>query len=310
MRTGTGERIEHLPTSGRTGVREPEPTSPDTDDTRAEPPREAKREADRTMIDRSAKPHRIERFRREPKRRSLVVDRIEDLGPRMRRIAFVSPDLADFDSRAPDDHIKVFVADPSAEGKIVMRDYTPRLFDRAARRLTIDFTLHDDGAVTAWARTATVGARLDIGGPRGSMVVPDDFDWYLLVGDETALPAIGRRVEELRPGVAVTTIVVVDGPDDVQTFETAADHRPVWVFRRDLPAGGDLLARDAAALRDAIEARPSPEGEGYAWIAAEARVARTLRDHLLEVRHHPRAWLKAAGYWVAGSAGASDKFDP
>jgi hypothetical protein len=30
---------------------------------------------------------------------------------------------------------------------------------------------------------------------------------------------------------------------------------------------------------------------------------------MLAVRHHPKAWLKAAGYWVRGEAGASDKLE-
>ena len=255
--------------------------------------------------------HRVERFRQEPKRRTLVVGRIEDLGPRMRRIEFTSPDLADFDSRSPDDHIKIFVADPADGGEVVMRDYTPRRFDRDTRRLTIDFALHETGPVTAWARDARIGDRLDIGGPRGSMIMPDDFDWYLLVGDETALPSIGRRLEGLRSGVPVTSIVVVDGPEDVQTFQAACAHRPIWVFRRDQSSVSlaTPIDRDTSALLSAVEAWNPPEGEGYVWIAAEAGVARTLRDHMLEERRHPKAWLKAAGYWVAGAAGASDKMD-
>ncbi|MGO9741429.1 MAG: siderophore-interacting protein [Roseiarcus sp.] len=131
--------------------------------------------------------------------------------------------------------------------------------------MTIDCALHEAGPATAWALAAKPGDALDIGGPRGSLVAPDDFDAYLLVGDETALPAIGRRVEGLRAGVAVTTVVVVDGPDEVQDFDTRADWRSIWLFR-----DGD----DGARLRDALASWAPPAGDGYVWIAAEAR----LRD--------------------------------
>lgn len=40
-------------------------------------------------------------------------------------------------------------------------------------------------------------SHLHIAALRGSMVVPDMFDSYLPIGDETALPAIARRLEEL-----------------------------------------------------------------------------------------------------------------
>lgn len=243
--------------------------------------------------------HRIERVRREPKRRILTVRRAFPLTPSMRRIEFVSPDLADFASPAPDDHVKLFVPDPGSPGGVAMRDYTPRAFD--GERLTIDFALHDAGPATAWARAAEPGATLQIGGPRGSLIVADDFDFYLMIGDETALPAIGRRLEGLRPGVPAATLVLVDGPDEIQAFDTRADWRPVWVSR----AGRD--ADDASLLLAALAAWRAPEGDGYVWIAAEAQAARALKAHMLVERGHPPAWLKAAGYWVRGAPGESEK---
>ena len=74
-----------------------------------------------------------------------------------------------------------------------MREYTPRRIDLVANELDIDFVLHGDGPASTWAAQAAPGQTLDIAGPRASMVVPDLFDSYLLIGDETAIPAIGRR---------------------------------------------------------------------------------------------------------------------
>jgi NADPH-dependent ferric siderophore reductase len=251
-------------------------------------------------------PHAVVRLRHETRRRPLTVRSVVRLTPNMMRIEFSSPDLADFVSASPDDHIKLRVPDASAEGGIAMRDYTPRAFDIANGLITIDFALHeagrDMGPATAWALAAKEGDQIEIGGPRGSAVVPDDFDYYLLIGDETALPAIGRRVEHLRPGVPVATIVVVDGPAEIQTLETRADWRPVWAFR-------DGVRDDAALLREALANWQAPQGEGYVWIAAEALVARAVRDAMLAERGHTKGWVKAAGYWVRGEAGASTKMD-
>ena len=128
---------------------------------------------------------------------------------------------------------------------------------------------------------AKPGDPLEIGGPRGSTLVADDFDVYLLVGDETALPSIGRRVESLRAGVPVTTIVLVDGPGDIQAFKTSADWRPIWLFRSG--SGRD----DADLLGEALAQWPTPSGDGYVWIGAKARAARRLKTFLLEDRGHP-----------------------
>jgi NADPH-dependent ferric siderophore reductase len=241
-------------------------------------------------------PHQIVRVRHELRKRQLVVSGVEALTPRMRRIRFTSPELADFTSPSPDDHIKLFFPQPDARsGEPAMRDFTPRAFDTSAKSLTIDFALHGSGPATEWAARAQVGEPLEIGGPRGSSIIPDDFDWYLLVGDESALPAIGRRVEELRAGVPVTTVVAVAHEGEAQTFVTRADWRPTWGVR------GEPGTNDGELLRGALAGFSPPAGDGFVWIAGEAALVHEVRAYFVEERRHPTAWLKAAAYWHRNS---------
>ncbi len=248
--------------------------------------------------------HAITRVRHELRRRRLTISSTEYLTPRMLRFGFTSPDLHDFVSASHDDHIKLFFpADgKDADGRgVCMRDFTPRRFERSRDTLFIDFALHNAGPAMRWAASARVGDTLEIGGPKGSAVVSDDFDWYLLIGDETALPAIGRRVEELRADVPVTTVVVTEA-GGTQQFQSKAAWRPRWIARN---ASSD----DASLLRAALADDALPEGEGFVWIAAEASVARSLRTHIVDRLHHPRQWTKAAGYWKRGQAGAHEKIE-
>lgn len=249
--------------------------------------------------------HQITRVRHESRRRTLTVASVQRLTPHMQRIGFTSPELHDFVSASADDHIKLFFPSGDVAGGIdkpCMRDFTPRRFDPAAGTLVIDFALHEAGPATEWAATAKVGDLLEIGGPRGSSVIPDDFDWYLLIGDDTALPAIGRRVEELRPGVSVITAVSLAGPDEAQIFQTKAVWTPLWAVR---PQGGD----DIAVLHKVLDGLELPSGEGHVWIAAEGSVARALRTYMIEKRGHPREWIKAAGYWSRGQADAHERIE-
>jgi len=239
--------------------------------------------------------HTITRLRHETRRRVITLASVERLTPHMLRLHFAGPELRDFASDAPDDHVKLFFGE-------AMRDYTPRRFDPGSGTLTLDFALHEAGPATRWALAARPGDTLEIGGPRGSAVVPDDFDWYLLIGDETALPAIGRRIEELRPGVPVTSFVLVPEPADAQRFATAASWSGHWIARGD-------STDDAALLLAAMEGFTLPRGEGFVWIAAEAQAARAVRRHVVEVLGHPRAWTKAAGYWLRGVADAHERIE-
>lgn len=245
--------------------------------------------------------HDIVRVRHELRRRELTVTRVEKITPRMIRVTLHGSDLADFTSLGADDHVKIFV--PSDAGESARRDYTPRRYDAGKGELVLDFALHEAGPATAWAEKAKPGDLLTIGGPKGSAIVPDDFDWWLLIGDETALPAIGRRIEELSAGTPVTSIVAIANAAEQQLFNTSALHQAIWVERP-----GDR-ADDPEPLLDALNTLTLPTGDGFVWIAAEASVARAVRRHVLESLGHPPQWLKAAGYWVKGVADGHEKLD-
>lgn len=233
-----------------------------------------------------------------------MVSAVEMLTPRMKRITFSTPEFANFESAAHDDHVKLFfqpdggnaLADAGSPG-VSARDFTPRSFNRAQHTLTIDFALHVHGPATMWAHNARVGDPMLIGGPRGSLVVPDDFDWYLLIGDESALPAIGRRLQELRAAVPVTTVVTIADAADRQTLTTAADWRPHWIVR------GAGSANDAALVMRTLDGIAFGSGDGFVWIAGETAVARAVRRYIMGPREHPAAWIKAAAYWTRGRAG-------
>jgi len=168
----------------------------------------------------------------------------------------------DFTSPSADDHIKLYV--PCEAGDLAARDFTPRHFDAEAEKLTIDIALHSAGPAIRWAEQAQAGDVVEISGPRGSLMISDDFDWWLLIGDETALPSIGRRVEGLAAGVHAITLMAVAGAAEEQVFNTRADHQAVWVHR--LPDE----ATSPQPLVDALKKIKPPPGAGLVWIAAEA----------------------------------------
>ncbi len=239
------------------------------------------------------------RHRFDVRRRTLSLRDKSYLTPRMIRLVLEGEDLADFTSLSPDDHIKLIF--PTGTDRPAMRDYTPRAFDRAERTLTLDFAVHEAGPATRWALDARPGDRLEIGGPRGSQVVTAAFDWWLLIADETGLPALGPRVEELGADTKVITLGLVADAAEEQRFVTRAEHEAHWLHR------GTHSADPAPALAAAGQIVLPAGGRGFIWIAAEAGVARALRDHFAGPRSHPRGWIKAAGYWIEGQADASDK---
>lgn len=250
------------------------------------------------MVSDTVEGPRIERVRHEIKIRTVEVAAIDFVTPGMLRITFVGDELADFASLAFDDHVKLLV--PDGSGGEERRDYTPRRFDAEARTLAIDFAVHDAGPATRWALAARPGDPLQIAGPKGSAVISPEVRHWLLIGDETALPAIGRRIEEARAGTEITSVVAVAGRQEEQRFETDALFSALWAHR---PLA---CASDPTVLLSALQ-DVELKTETFVWIAAEADVARAVRAYLLETRRHPKSWTKAGGYWIAGLADAHER---
>jgi len=225
---------------------------------------------------------RVQRVRHELKRRDVRVLSVETLGANFASITFADDSLADFVSASFDDHIKFIFNSP--QGELVKRDYTPRSFNLAARTLTIEFALHGHGAASDWARAAQPGDTAMIGGPRGSMIVPTDYAWHLLAGDDSALPAINRRLEELPADAHAIVLVQAADAADRRSMASAAKVQLQWVANAD-----DMLA--------AVRALQLPPGEGYAWCAGEASEMARLRDVLVNEKQHPREAMRVAAYW-------------
>jgi NADPH-dependent ferric siderophore reductase len=254
----------------------------------------------------AADPRAPRRVRHQPRRRALTIREVDKIAAHMIRVTLTG-DLEGFLSLGFDDHIKLFFPDGTLDAagapNMLSRDFTPRRHDAAANILEIDFALHDAGPATRWAAQAKPGDTLNVGGPRGSFIIPTDFDWHLLIGDETGLPAISRRLAELQAGTRALVVGEIDSPADEIALPTKADATVVWAHRNGGAAGtSDVLAQKLKAVK-------FPSGDYYAWIACESLIAKALRAQLIADHGANPKWLRAAGYWRRGAVAIHDVFD-
>ncbi|WP_143161032.1 siderophore-interacting protein [Pollutimonas bauzanensis] len=263
----------------------------------------------------------LQKVRHPLKTRMLQVLRVSRLAPSLVRVTFTGDDLADFISASFDDHVKLFLPPspgvrpvlpvigpqgpvfPEGEPRPIARDYTPRRYDPAARELDIDFVLHGSGPAATWAAQAAAGQYAGIAGPRGSFVIPPEFDWHLLIGDESALPAIGRRLAELPEGKRVLAVIETGHPGAQIELETRADASIQWVHCAVDPADG------ISALERAVRRLQLPDGDGYVWAAGEFASIRGIRQYLVHERGLDKSRIRAASYWRRGASAAHETFD-
>ncbi|WP_235735497.1 SIP domain-containing protein [Nocardioides alcanivorans] len=259
--------------------------------------------------------------------RELTVAKVEDITAGMRRITLTGDQLGAFTTEdgiaVPalrnegfDDHVKVIVPGPGQEhpvppvqveghldwnpeaGRPTGKDYTPRRWDPEAGEIVLDFVRHSHGFASTWVAGVHEGDSAWIAGPKESALLPTDVDWMLVVGDETALPAIGRLVEELPNGMRAQVFIEVADPSHQVPLARREGVEVTWLHRGSAaPGTTDLLEQ---AVRNA-EWWP---GEVYAWAAGEAITLKPLRAHLKHERRVPADCLEVTGYWRRSSVQA------
>ncbi|MGE0796643.1 MAG: siderophore-interacting protein [Acidimicrobiia bacterium] len=221
---------------------------------------------------------------------TLEVVAIEDLSPSMRLVRFTGPGLDGFTYRPGQDLMITFPGDAPTR-----RRYTIRRADPGRGTVDIGFALHGTGPATRWVEAAGPGDRLEALGPRGNVVVDEQADWHLFVGDDSAVPAVLAMIEDLAPGTTAVAFLEVDGPADEQDFVAPAgatvDVR--WLHRSGEQPGRTTL------LRDAVAAHPLAEGPGHVYLAGEVGAVFAMRGDLLERGCDP-ATVDPKGYWSLG----------
>ena len=166
--------------------------------------------------------------------------------------------------------------------------YTP-LYDEQRHELAIDFFIHDGGVASGWAMQAQPGDKLTVAGPRGSLVVPEDYAYQVYVCDESGMPALRRRLETLsKLAVKPQVTALVSVRDNAcQDYLAHLDGFNIeWLTH-------DEQAVDARLAQLAI-----PADDYFIWITGEGKVVKNLSRRFEAEQYDPQR-VRAAAYWHA-----------
>jgi NADPH-dependent ferric siderophore reductase len=182
-------------------------------------------------------------------------------------------------------------ADHPEDAQPARRRYTVRSWDEPAKELTLDFVVHgDEGVAGPWAARAEPGDVLVFQGPGGGYRPDPEADWHLMVGDESALPAIAASLEAVPDEVLVVVRLLCDGPEHEVELATPGKLDLQWLHRRGDDDDVDLLVESVRALA-------FPRGRVHAFVHGEAEEIRAIRRHLLAERGLSRSDMSCSPYW-------------
>lgn len=289
----------------------------------------------------------------------LTLARRQVVSPSLASLVFTGTDAQLIRTLAPDQRIKLFFPAPNGSRaslphstdwlatlrampvaqRPAMRTYTIRSVNPQAREVEVEFVLHGEtGPASTWATHAEPGAPLQMVAPTAEFDGnPGGFEWQppagikhvLLIGDETALPAIAGILEALarQPSPpSVEAFIEVPEEHDIRPLVQPAGANVQWLPRHaQATAHGEGMQRAARTLATlprahvgAAAAQPlkvvdietqilwdlaSPaNSDFYAWVAGESAAVMAIRKHWISELGLDRRSLTLMGYWRLGRA--------
>lgn len=244
-----------------------------------------------------------------PNLHEVTVVSAHDVTPHMRRVIFSCVDVTPF--VGSDMHVRLLVppkgkppvwpgyredgriAWPEGENELLVRVYTIRAVDLDRSELCIDFLQHPAPGVPTpgadFARDAQPGDVAALLGP-GAGGLPAERS-ILLIGDESALPAIARIAAEASAETHIRAIIEVEDKAEEQPLLTDGVLDVRWLHRGSYPGdAADILVSEAKAAISAVD------DETFVWVACERRDIRAIRT-FLKARQHDRRKMYVAWYW-------------
>jgi NADPH-dependent ferric siderophore reductase len=249
---------------------------------------------------------------------TLQVLRRETLSPHFVRLTLTGADLEHLERSGPDQSVRLFfpragqsrLEMPTSSSLAWMaqlrllpkarrpwvRMYTVRAVRPERLEMDVELALHDPQApAAAWALAAQPGDEVGVFDEGFTYFPRPHAEWQLLVGDESALPAILAILEQAPASLVARVFLEVPEAADIRPDVVRPDGVEVeWVTRegRDGPPG--------AAVLEAVRHAVLLPGPSYTWVAGESRLPTGLRRHLVEERGVPKSDITFVGYWREG----------
>lgn len=242
-----------------------------------------------------------------------TVSAVEDVHPHLRRITVRGGDLDTFAPNGPDTFLYVLLP-PEGRDELTIDQsftwtgyqempeeerplgayYTLRSWRPETAEIDLLFVLHgDEGAASRWAHRARPGDPVALWGPRTAWEPPADTAWYLLVADDTGLPAVAAILEHLPADAVVRVIAEVDHEAERQPLPTRGPETAItWVHRDGAEPGTTTL------LPDAVRSLELPTGgPGYVWGGGESRTMTAVRKYVRREVGLEREQVSLVAYW-------------
>lgn len=231
--------------------------------------------------------------------RNLTVVKTQQISPNMLRVTLAGNALKDFPEGLEGGYVKVLLKEEKLK-----RSYTIRAFRAEALELDLDFVLHGDndeaGPASDWAANVSIGENIKITGPGSVKRITTSENWYFIIGDMTALPAISVNLETMPRDAKGYAVIEVMEEADKQVIDSPKGMTIIWVIN---PHPDQVNT----VLPDAVKNLQWLEGKPNVWLACEFSGMKMLRTYFKSENNVSKNELYISSYWKMGATAEGHK---
>jgi len=230
--------------------------------------------------------------------RTLTVLNIEDITPNMRRLTLGGTDMQTLPAQQESAYLK-FIFPDTQNHQVAKRSYT--IINQRPTEIDVDFVLHEttdngvEGPALTWVKNVKVGDDILVAGPGPTKLVSPGADWYLLVGDMTALPAITANLAQMPQDATGHAVIEVLSEQDIQNLAKPKNIEIHWIIVPHASA-------DKAPLLDKVKSLTWPAGLPEVWAACEFNSMRALRHYFKHESPVTPCRMYISSYWKIDSS--------
>ena len=185
---------------------------------------------------------------------------------------------------------------PPANVRPIVRTYTHSGFNAPKNEMYIDFVAHgENGPASAWALHCKKGDVLGVAMKDKRTALCPKVNWYLLVGDATAIPVLRCILENLPASANGKCMIEVPGKEDEQALKTKANIDFFWLHNPK-PDESSTLAKEVRK----IYFPDFPNASRFCYVASEYSTVKEIRNYLGIEMNWEQEELFAYSYWKAG----------
>lgn len=232
------------------------------------------------------------------KNKNLIVLSTQQISKNLKRIVFDDTS----NTMTTDDESGYLKLQFEQDGETVLRSYTIlEVTQKDGKNLaTIDFVTHEGGFGAEWAKHAKVGDTIDARGPGPAKLADTFLDWFVFMGDLTALPAITANLKKLPADAKGYAIIEILDESDILDIQKPDGIEIDWLVN-------STITDSAKIMLTTIQNKTWLHGTPYVWVASEFNTAITLRKFFRQEKSIERKQSYFSSYWKYGESDEGNK---